>query len=61
MTLIWTRLSCHEFGDNQVRLHLFVFAGNRGNLLHRLALPTAVKHGMLTTMPDIAAMIVRHA
>jgi hypothetical protein len=22
----WTRLSCHDFVDNQVRLHLFVLA-----------------------------------
>jgi hypothetical protein len=26
----WTRLSCHDFVDNQVRLHLFVLAYNLG-------------------------------
>ncbi len=28
----WTRLSCHDFADNQVRLQLFVLAHNLGNL-----------------------------
>jgi len=63
--LNWTRLSCHKFDDNQVRLHLFVLAYNLGNFLRRLALPTAVKHWTLTTMRDklvkIGAKIVRHA
>jgi len=27
----WTRLSCHDFADNQVRLHLFVLAHNLAN------------------------------
>jgi hypothetical protein len=61
----WTRLSCHGFEDNQVRLQLFVLAYNLGNFLRRLALPTAVKHWSLTTMRDklvkIGAKIVRHA
>jgi len=26
----WTRLSCHEFDDNKVRLHLFVLATTLG-------------------------------
>jgi len=63
--LNWTRLSCHRFADNQVRLQLFVLAYNLGNFLRRLALPTAVKHWSLTTMRDklvkIGAKIVRHA
>jgi len=29
----WTRLSCHDFVDNQVRLQLFVLAYNLGNFL----------------------------
>lgn len=29
----WTRLSCHDFVDNQVRLLLFVLAYNMGNFL----------------------------
>jgi hypothetical protein len=31
----WTRLSCHDFADNQVRLQLFVLAYNLGNFLRR--------------------------
>ena len=37
--LKWTRLSCHDFDDNQVRLQLFAMAYNIGNFLRRLALP----------------------
>ena len=37
--LKWTRLSCHDFVDNQVRLQLFALAYNLGNFLRRLALP----------------------
>ena len=63
--LNWTRLSCHRFEDNQVRLQLFVLAYNLGNFLRRLALPTVVKHWTLTTMRDklvkIGAKIIRHA
>ena len=36
--LNWTRLSCHRFVCNQVRLFLFVLAYNLGNFLRRLAL-----------------------
>jgi hypothetical protein len=32
-----TRLSCHDFVDNQVRLQLFALAYNIGNFLRRLA------------------------
>ena len=48
----WTRLSCHDFVDNQVRLQLFVLAYNRGNFLRRLALPNKVKHWSLTTLRE---------
>jgi len=41
--LKWTRLSCHDFVDNQVRLQLFALAYNLGNFLRRLALPKSVK------------------
>jgi len=40
----WTRLSCHDFLDNPVRLQLFALAYNLGNFLRRLALPRSVKH-----------------
>ena len=48
----WTRLSCHDFADNQVRLQLFALAYNLGNFLRRLALPTGVKHWSLTTLRE---------
>jgi len=61
----WTRLSCHDFVDNQVRLQLFVLAYNLGNFLRRLALPRSVRHWSLTTLRDklikIEAKVVRHA
>ena len=44
--LNWTRLSCHKFVANQVRLELFVLAYNLGNFMRRLALPEAMKHGL---------------
>ena len=37
--LNWTRLSCHRFVANQVRLWLFVLAYNLGNFMRRLTLP----------------------
>lgn len=45
----WTKLSCDDFVDNQVRLQLFALAYDLGNFLRRLALPTAVKRWTLTT------------
>ncbi len=61
----WTRLSCHSFDANQVRLQLHVLAYNLGNFLRRIALPASVKHWTLTTLRDklikIGAKTVRHA
>jgi hypothetical protein len=61
----WTRLSCHDFVDNQVRLQLFALAYNLGNFLRRLALPQSVKHWSLTTLREklvkIGAKVVTHA
>jgi hypothetical protein len=61
----WTKLSCHDFVDNQVRLQLFALAYNIGNLLRRLALPPRVGHWTLTTLREklikIGAKVVRHA
>ena len=48
----WTRLSCHDFDDNQVRLQLFVLAYNLGNFLRRIALPGSVKHWTLYWSTD---------
>ena len=61
----WTRLSCHDFVDNQVRLQLFGLAYNLGNFLRRLALPRSVKHWSLTTLREklikIGAKVVAHS
>ncbi len=61
----WTRLSCHDFVDNQVRLQLFALAYNLGNFMRRLALPVGVKHWSLTTLREklikIGAKVVHHA
>jgi hypothetical protein len=61
----WTRLSCHSFDANQVRLQLHVLAYNLGNFLRRLALPPSVKHWTLTTLRDklvkIGGKVVYHA
>ena len=39
-----TRLFCHRYVANQVRLALFILAYTPGNFLRRLCLPKAVKH-----------------
>jgi len=63
--LNWTRLSCHDFVDNQVRLQLFALACNIGNFLRRLALPKSVKQWSLRTLRDklikIGAKVVSHS
>ncbi|HZA23613.1 MAG TPA: IS1380 family transposase [Dehalococcoidia bacterium] len=63
--LNWTRLSCHRFVANQVRLWLFVLAYNLGNFLRRLALPEAMKHWSLTSLQTrlikTGGRLVRHA
>ena len=48
--LHWTRLSCHRFRANEVRLLLGVIAYNLGNLLRRLALPLAIQSWPLTSL-----------
>jgi hypothetical protein len=61
----WTRLSCHSFRNNAVRLQLHALAYNLGNFLRTLALPQEVEHWSLTTLREklikIGAKIVRHA
>ena len=63
--LNWTRLSCHGFLDNEIRLQLFALAYNLANFVRRLALPGSVKHWSLTTLREklikIGAKVVRHA
>jgi len=61
----WTRLSCHGFLDNEIRLQLFALAYNLANFVRRLALPGSVRHWSLTTLREklikIGAKVVRHA
>ena len=63
--LNWTRLSCHRFDANQVRLQLFILAYNLGNFLRRLGLPKAVKDWSLRSLQvkliKMGGRIVRHA
>jgi len=63
--LKWTRLFCHDFVDNQVRLQLFAMAYNVGNFLRRLALPKSINDWSLRTMREklvkIGAKVVSHA
>ncbi|MDB4680246.1 transposase, partial [Planctomycetaceae bacterium] len=63
--LKWTRLSCHRFIANQVRLQLFALAYNLANFLRRLVLPKRVRHWSLTTLREklvkIGAKVVRHS
>ena len=48
----WTRLSCHDFRDNEVRLQLFALAYNLGNFLRSLALPKKIAHWSMTTLRE---------
>ena len=61
----WTKLSCHDFVDNQVRLQLFALAYNLGNFLRRLVLPRPMKHWTMTTLREklikIGAKVVAHS
>ncbi len=63
--LNWTRLSCHKFVANEVRLWLFILAYNLGNFFRRLALPEAIKSWSLTSIQTrlikIGGRLVRHA
>ncbi len=45
-----TRLSCHRFRSNQVRLRLSVIAYNLGNLWRRLVLPKGIEKWSLTSL-----------
>ena len=45
-----TRLSCHRFRSNQVRLALSLLAYNLGNLWRRLVLPKRIENWSLTSL-----------
>ena len=61
----WTRLSCHRFRANEVRLLLGVIAYNLGNLLRRLALPLTIESWSLTSLQQrlfkTGGRLIRHA
>ena len=50
----WTRLSCHRFRANEVRLQLAVLAYNLGNLWRRLVLPPRIKRLVAHESPAAA-------
>jgi hypothetical protein len=60
-----TRLSCHRFRANQVRLWLTVIAYNLGNLWRRLALPKAIGNWSLTSLQQrlvkTGGRLIQHA
>ena len=60
-----TRLSCHRFRSNQVRLGLSALAYNLGNLWRRLALPKRIENWSLTSLQQrlvkTSGRLVKHA
>jgi len=60
-----TRLSCHRFRANQVRLWLSVLAYNLGNLWRRLALPKGISNWSLTSLQQrlvkTGGRLIKHA
>ena len=61
----WTRLSCHRFRANEVRLLLGIIAYNLGNLLRRLVLPLAIQSWSLTSLQQrlfkTGGRLIRHS
>jgi hypothetical protein len=61
----WTRLSCHRFRANEVRLQLSVLAYNLGNLWRRLALAQRIKNWSLTSLQQrlvkTGGRLIKHA
>ena len=60
-----TRLSCHRFRANEVRLWLSVIAYNLGNLWRRLALPKEIGNWSLTSLQQrlvkTGGRLIKHA
>ncbi len=60
-----TRLSCHRFRSNEVRLWLSVIAYNLGNLWRRLVLPSRIEKWSLTSLQQrlvkTGGRLVKHA
>ena len=61
----WTRLSCHRFRANEVRLLLGVIAYTLGNVLRRLVLPVTIQDWSLTSLQQrlikTGGRLIRHA
>ena len=60
-----TRLSCHRFRANEVRLWLSLIAYNLGNLWRRLALPMRIDSWSLTSLQQrlvkTGGRLIKHA
>jgi len=60
-----TRLSCHRFRSNEVRLWLTVIAYNLGNLWRRLVLPQRVEKCSPTSLQQrlvkTGGRLIKHA
>ena len=60
-----TRLSCHRFRANEVRLWLSLIAYNLGNLWRRLALPSPIGNWSLTSLQQrlvkTGGRLIQHA
>jgi hypothetical protein len=60
-----TRLSCHRFRSNEVRLSLSVIAYNLGNLCRRLVLPRRIEKWSLTSLQQrlvkTGGRLIKHA
>jgi hypothetical protein len=60
-----TRLSCHRFRSNEVRLWLSLIAYNLGNLWRRLVLPRSIENWSLTSLQQrlvkTGGRLVKHA
>ena len=60
-----TRLSCHRFRSNEVRLWLTIIAYNLGNLWRRLVLPQRIGNWSLTSLQqrlvETGGRLVKHA
>ncbi len=65
LAINWTRLSCKQFRDNEVRLQLHALAYNLGVFLQGTDLPEEIADWSLTSMQTrlikIGARVVRHA
>jgi Transposase DDE domain group 1 len=60
-----TRLSCHRFRTNEVRLWLSLIAYNLGNLWRRLVLPARIDNWSLTSLQQrlvkTGGRLIKHA